>query len=599
MNINKYQNLKTIVSILFSILFTFFLVFYFVYSSPGTTTIGEDISTTNLNVSGNASISNNLSVSQNSTTTNLFVTNLATLKELIVSQTTTFNGVSYNWPSSAGSNGQVLTTDGSGNLSWSSSSAGISGSGTSNFLAKWIDATTLSTSTLYELNGKIGLNTTTPAYTLDINGTLSVSGTSTLSTTTISKLNNVIIVDGIHYEKTSAGIQAAINALPSTGGKIFLPAGTYSINSTTTIPSNVWIEGAGASSTILYLQNNSNCTVFTNSDHTNGNSNIKISNLKIDGNKDNNTGTCHGIWFYNVSNSKIENTYIYNVEDYGIYVYNSSATNYDNNVISNNIIDSNYRGIQIETSKYNILTNNVIKNNSNRGLVLYGGTFNTASNNIIRNNGDIGLLITGNNNTITGNIIEHNTKDGIQVLSSRNTIVGNMVRYNGNPGASGNDDDGIYVSGGIQHNIISSNECLVNDRAGIYVSSDYNLISSNRAIIESGQEYGIYISTGSDYNHLVGNYAPVSDFSTTTIYGSQLNNNNLIFKSSGNIGFGTTTPDSFFQITAEANNSTSTLIIGSGNSKACLKLRDSDKAGWTYCDVLDGSLNCTTTNICD
>ena len=219
---------------------------YFVYSSPGTTTIGEDIST------------NNLLVSENSTTTNLFVTNLATLKEFVVSGTTTFNNVPYSWPSTAGSNGQVLTTNGSGSLSWSNVSAGISGTGTPNFLAKWTDATTLSTSTLYESSGKIGLNTTTPAYTLDVNGTFGVSGTSTLSTTTISKLNNVIIVDGIHYPKTSYGIQSAIDALPSEGGKVFLPAGTYLIDSTTTIPSNVWIEGAGASSTILYVENNYN-----------------------------------------------------------------------------------------------------------------------------------------------------------------------------------------------------------------------------------------------------------------------------------------------------------------------------------------------------
>ena len=149
-----------IASIFLSILFTFFFVVYFVYSSPGTTTIGEDILTTNL------------SVSENSTTTNLFVTNLATLKELIVSQTTTFNNVPYSWPSTAGSNGQVLTTDGSGNLSWSSSSAGISGTGISDFLAKWTGADTLSTSTLYESDGKIGLNTITPAYTLDVDGSI-------------------------------------------------------------------------------------------------------------------------------------------------------------------------------------------------------------------------------------------------------------------------------------------------------------------------------------------------------------------------------------------------------------------------------------------
>jgi len=194
MNINKYQN---IVSIILSILFTFFFVVYFVYSSPGTTTIGEDISTTNLTASGNALILGNLSVSGNSTTTNLFVTNLATLKELVVSGATTFNNVSYSWPSTAGSSSQVLTTDGSGNLYWKDVSSGVSGSGTSNFLAKWIDATTLSTSTLYESNGKIGLNTTTPTYTLDVNGSIRATKSLTAGINVETLTGNKTLTPGV------------------------------------------------------------------------------------------------------------------------------------------------------------------------------------------------------------------------------------------------------------------------------------------------------------------------------------------------------------------------------------------------------------------
>lgn len=59
------------------------------------------------------------------------------------------------------------------------------------------------------------------------------------------------------------------------------------------------------------------------------------------------------------------------------------------------------------------------------------------------------------------------------------------------------------------------------------------------------------------------------------------------------IGFGTTTPTSFLSITA-AGFATTTVAIGSEAGAACLKLRDTDLAGWTYCRTLDGVMTCST-----
>jgi hypothetical protein len=57
-----------------------------------------------------------------------------------------------------------------------SATAAVSGSGTTNFLPIWKTSTSLSNSTLFETGGKVGIGTTTPAVTLDINGSAAVRG---------------------------------------------------------------------------------------------------------------------------------------------------------------------------------------------------------------------------------------------------------------------------------------------------------------------------------------------------------------------------------------------------------------------------------------
>jgi len=62
------------------------------------------------------------------------------------------------------------------------------------------------------------------------------------------------------------------------------------------------------------------------------------------------------------------------------------------------------------------------------------------------------------------------------------------------------------------------------------------------------------------------------------------------------VGIGTTTPSSSLEV---ANGTTTTTItIGSAGSGkgGCLKIRDTDDGGWTYCSVLDGTLTCGTAS---
>jgi len=72
----------------------------------------------------------------------------------IKATTTAFNDIAYLWPSADGTNNYVLSTDGSGNLTWESVSGvgGLDGSGTANYIPMWSDSNTL-TSSLLQQNG--------------------------------------------------------------------------------------------------------------------------------------------------------------------------------------------------------------------------------------------------------------------------------------------------------------------------------------------------------------------------------------------------------------------------------------------------------------
>jgi hypothetical protein len=69
------------------------------------------------------------------------------------------------------SDGYVLTSDASGVGTWQEASSGdIGGSGTTNYIPKFTDSTTIGDSVIYETGGNVGIGTTSPSYLLDVFG---------------------------------------------------------------------------------------------------------------------------------------------------------------------------------------------------------------------------------------------------------------------------------------------------------------------------------------------------------------------------------------------------------------------------------------------
>ena len=89
---------------------------------------------------------------------------------------TKINSVSSSWPSSQGAANSYLKNNGNGFLSWSSIPAGVSGTGTVNYLTKWITNSTVGASTIFDTGSKVGIGTTTPNSLLEIKPPSNVEG---------------------------------------------------------------------------------------------------------------------------------------------------------------------------------------------------------------------------------------------------------------------------------------------------------------------------------------------------------------------------------------------------------------------------------------
>ena len=86
---------------------------------------------------------------------------------------------------SAGSSGQVWTSTGSGRGQWTTiptgPTGGVSGSGTTNYIPKWSNASTLTNSLIYDNGTNVGIGTTAPNAKLQVAGT--IRGTTIYATT--------------------------------------------------------------------------------------------------------------------------------------------------------------------------------------------------------------------------------------------------------------------------------------------------------------------------------------------------------------------------------------------------------------------------------
>jgi hypothetical protein len=132
----------------------------------------------------------------------------------------------------------------------------------------------------------------------------------------------------------TAAVQAAINAVPSTGGVVWFPAGTYNlVTSALTLKSNLTMEGVGTLASII-KQTTTTVSAMTGVDVTN----LTIRNLQIQGPA---SGSGNGIILTrsaepNVRYIRMDNVYIRQFGNDGLQISNCIVSKFDQVTSENN-----------------------------------------------------------------------------------------------------------------------------------------------------------------------------------------------------------------------------------------------------------------------
>jgi hypothetical protein len=291
-------------------------------------------------------------------------------------------------------------------------------------------------------------------------------------------------------------IQSAINSL-TKGGVIFFKAGNYTIAQTIRLPSGVTLMGEAVDDlsyrgfgTRLIADGALSGPVLTNKDHTDGNGNITIKMLVIDGNKPSNdkvTG-CDGIYLKNTVRCRLIDMVVYRMKNNGIFVEGGGETQIHRVYVSQNNAD----GIIMSTHSDFHISECEIGSNLTNGI-----TLSSCSNGLI-----IGCHIYLN-------------IYGVRCFNARlMRIIGNRMNHNARDGIS------ITISAsGWDRIIVVGNQCLCNGRSftghnGITITGTSTLVMQGVIVVGNvcwdyespkTQEYGIAETVNANYNIIVNN----------------------------------------------------------------------------------------------
>lgn len=358
--------------------------------------------------------------------------------------------------------------------------------------------------------------------------------------------------DGVAHD--AATIQAAINALPASGGVCYIPAGTYALEAALTITEGVRIIGDGIKATTLKPIASSNFDVIATpipaSAGTMGfiQNFMGVEQLTIDGS--NMTGTTagqgNGIHFYGARYSYIRDCNITAVPNWGILL-DGDTTNFSYSMaIYRNRIINGAAGIMTVFSEEEFITNNnILQANlttaavqpafapqSNTGyLVRLVAGYSQLLGNVIGSSGTYTSAAVQSENAgptrIIGNRFDQTRYQSIRTVGPNNIIVGNQF---GNPSSVGT-VEGIRL--GSIGNVVANNLFDITNGAAHHTycvlepaAEGSNVITGNKFVAGTSGTISLNAaSVGNQVSNNVG-YNPVGSVTPPAVPATTVNATN-------------------------------------------------------------------------
>ncbi|GID03137.1 M10 family metallopeptidase C-terminal domain-containing protein [Pseudomonas sp. 008] len=358
--------------------------------------------------------------------------------------------------------------------------------------------------------------------------------------------------DGITDD--TAAIQRAIDAAAAAGGgQVYVPTGTYIVSGGVEpsdgclmLKSNVYLYGDGMGATTVKVADGSDTKItgVIRSAYGEQTHDFGVSNLTIDGNRDNTTGKIDG-WFNGYipgqagydSNVTLDSVEIKDCSGYGFDPHEQTV----NMVIKNSVSHGNgLDGFVADFLSNSTFENNVAYDNDRHGFNIVTSTHDfTLTNNVAYNNGGNGIVVqrgsenipSPSNITITGGEVYGNGAEGVLIkMSSEVTVSGVDIHDNISAGVR------IYGSNHVEliDNTLNSNslgnpvpEIIIqsyNDTLGVsgkYYNGSDNTIQSNIITGSNLSTYGVAERNedGTDRNAIIGNTISHTSNGATLVYG--------------------------------------------------------------------------------
>jgi parallel beta-helix repeat protein len=352
----------------------------------------------------------------------------------------------------------------------------------------------------------------------------------------------------------TAAIQNAIDAAAAAGGgQVYVPPGTYIVTAgeepsdgCLMLQSNVYMygDGMGVSNIKVADGSDTKITGIIRSAYGEETHDFGLSNLTLDGNRDNTTGKIDG-WF----NGYIpgEEGYDSNVTLDGVEIKDCSGYGFDpheqtvNMVIKNSVSHGNgLDGFVADFLSDSTFENNVAYDNDRHGFNVVTSTHDfTLTNNVAYNNGGGGIVVqrgsenipSPSNIVITGGEVYGNGAEGVLIkLSSDVTLSGVDIHDNGSAGVRIYGSNNVEVSdntlnnnglnGAVPEIIIQSYDDTLGV-SGKYFDGSDNTIQGNTITGSGLSTYGVAERNedGTDRNAIIGNTIGHTSKGDTLLYG--------------------------------------------------------------------------------